>query len=469
MAHGHLIPAVDMAKLFASRGVKTTIVTTPLNAPLFSRTTRKHSSGRAEILTRTLDFPASRVGLPDGCENLDFISARNLGWGAVSKFFKASTHLQESLESLLDQDRPDCLVADMFFPWTAESAAKFGIPRLLFHGTSYFALSAGAAVAAHEPQSRVSSDTEPFPLPGLPHEIRLTKRQLPPSGGGGEVDFMSEFFGRVRETNSEGYGTVVNSFYELEPDYADHFRNALGRKAWHVGPVSLANADVEDKANRGKQAAIDQDECLKWLGSRERNAVVYMCFGSGSNFGAEQLREIAVGMEASGQQFVWAVRGGQDDSWLPEGFEERTKGRGMVIRGWAPQVLILEHPAVGAFVTHCGWNSTLEGITAGLPMVTWPVSAEQFYNEKLVTEVVRIGVRVGAEEASVYGVTVESGKVERAVRRIMSTGDQEVEDMRRRAKGLGEMARKAVEEGGSSYNDLSSLIEELKLQRVASG
>ncbi|CAI0459343.1 unnamed protein product [Linum tenue] len=264
----------------------------------------------------------------------------------------------------------------MFFPWTAESAAKFGIPRLLFHGTSYFALSAGAAVAAHEPQSRVSSDTEPFPLPGLPHEIRLTKRQLPPSaGGGGEVDFMSEFFGRVRETNSEGYGTVVNSFYELEPDYADHFRNALGRKAWHVGPVSLANADVEDKANRGKQAAIDQDECLKWLGSRERNAVVYMCFGSGSNFGAEQLREIAVGMEASGQQF----------------------------------------------------------------------------------------------EASVYGVTVESGKVERAVRRIMSTGDQEVEDMRRRAKGLGEMARKAVEEGGSSYNDLSSLIEELKLQRVASG
>ncbi|CAI0557385.1 unnamed protein product [Linum tenue] len=417
MAHGHMIPAVDMAKLFASRGVTATIVTTPLNAPLFSKTIKTHP----EIRIRTLDFPAAEVGLPAGCENVDFITSRNLGREAMSKFFLATTLLREPLEKLLDHDRPDCLVADMFFPWSTDSAARFGVPRLLFHGTGFFALSAMAAVAAHQPYNRVASDTDPFVLPGLPHEIRLTKRQ------GGESDFMSEFFRRVREANSGGYGTLVNSFYELEPAYVDHYGTVLGRKAWHVGPVSLANADVDDKASRGgggggRQAVVDQDHQIwKWLDAKEQNAVVYICFGSVANFGAEQMREIAIGIEASGRDFVWVVRGGE----LPEGFEARTEGRGMVIRGWAPQVLILEHEAVGAFVTHCGWNSTLEGIAAGLPMVTWPVSAEQFYNEKLVTEVVGIGVGVGAEQAAVYRATVESGKVERAVRRIMSTGDEE--------------------------------------------
>ncbi|CAI0557376.1 unnamed protein product [Linum tenue] len=130
----------------------------------------------------------------------------------------------------------------------------------------------------------------------------------------------------------------------------------------------------------------------------------------------------------------------------------------MIIRGWAPQVLILDHAAIGALVTHYGWNSTLEGITAGLPMVTWPVMADQFYNEKLVTEVVRIGVSVGGREWSVDGGGTS------ALRRVMSREVEEVMGMHRRAKALGEMARKAVEEGGSSYFDLSALIEELRSQ-----
>ncbi|CAI0557428.1 unnamed protein product [Linum tenue] len=323
-----------MAKLFAGRGVKTTIVTTPLNAPNFSATT---TTG-PDIQTRLIDFPAAEFGLPAECQNLE--------------------------------DRPDCLVADMLFPWATESAAKFGIPRLIFHGTSFFALAAGDAVATHEPQNRVSSDDESFVIPGLPDE----------------------------------------------------------------------NAD--DRAVRGKEATIGRDECLKWLDSKEPNTVVYVSFGSIVKFSAEQMR------------FIWVVREchQEDDgnNWLPEGFEDRTSGRGMIIRGWAPQVLILDHAA---------------GITAGLPMVTWPVMADQFYNEKLVTEVVRIGVSVGGREWSVDGGgTVGHAAVESALRRVMSREVEEVMGMHRRAKALGEMARKAVEEGGSSYFDLSALIEELRSQ-----
>ncbi|KAK2989636.1 hypothetical protein RJ640_019355 [Escallonia rubra] len=118
-------------------------------------------------------------------------------------------------------------------------------------------------------------------------------------------------------------------------------------------------------------------------------------------FTTSQLYEMAMGLEASEQQFIWVVRRGkeeEEEKWLPGGFEERVKDRGLILRGWAPQVLILNHEAVGGFVTLCGWNSTLEGVCAGVPMVTWPVFAEQFYNEKLITYVLRTGVAVGSKE-----------------------------------------------------------------------
>lgn len=230
--------------------------------------------------------------------------------------------------------------------------------------------------------------------------------------------------------------------------------------ARRIGPVSLCNREFEDKAEGGKKAAIDQQECLKWLDSKKPNSVIYVCFGSVTNFASSQLYEIAIALEASGQDFVWVIRKVKNVEELPEGFEERVKGKGLIIKGWAPQVLILDHEAVGGFVTHCGWNSTLEGVCAGVPMVTWPFFADQFYNEKLVTEVLRIGVAVGVQQWSRNGSGgIKREAIEKAVKSLMV--GKESEEMRRRAKELKEMARKAVEEGGSSYANLSALIEEL--------
>jgi UDP:flavonoid glycosyltransferase YjiC (YdhE family) len=132
----------------------------------------------------------------------------------------------------------------------------------------------------------------------------------------------------------------------------------------------------------------------------------------------------------------------------------------MIIRGWAPQVLILDHQATGGFVTHCGWNSLLEGVAAGLPMVTWPVGAEQFYNEKLVTQVLRTGVSVGASKHMkvMMGDFISREKVDKAVREVLA--GEAAEERRRRAKKLAAMAKAAVEEGGSSFNDLNSFMEE---------
>ena len=123
-------------------------------------------------------------------------------------------------------------------------------------------------------------------------------------------------------------------------------------------------------------------------------------------------------------------------------------------------MLILEHEAIGAFVTHCGWNSILEGVVAGVPMVTWPIAYEQFFNEKLVAEILKIGVPVGAKKwAAGVGDTVKWEAVEKAVKRIMI--GEEAEEMRNKAKGFSQLARQSVEEGGSSYSDLDALIAEL--------
>ncbi|KAL7206480.1 hypothetical protein ACSBR2_019237 [Camellia fascicularis] len=176
---------------------------------------------------------------------------------------------------------------------------------------------------------------------------------------------------------------------------------------------------------------------------------------------------MAIGLEASGQQFIWVVRKSKneadenDEKWLPKGFEERIGERGLIIRGWAPQLLILDHESVGGFVNHCGWNSTLEGVSAGVPMVTWPVFAEQFYNEKLVIEILRIGVGLGAlkwkKKIASGGIGREA--IAKAVNQVMV--GEEVEEMRSRAMELKDFAKKAIEEGGSSFSDLNYLIEEL--------
>ncbi|VVB10423.1 unnamed protein product [Arabis nemorensis] len=465
MAHGHMIPALDMAKLFSSRGAKSTILTTPLNSKILQKPIDafKNLNPSLEIDMEIFNFPCAQLGLPEGCENVDFFTSNNNNDGGymIFKFFKTTRFFKEQLEKLLETTRPDCLIADMFFPWATEAAEKFHVPRFVFHGTGYFSLCTGYCIRVNQPQKRIASSCEPFVIPDLPGDIVLTQDQI--IDGDDETE-MGKFMIEVRESEVKSSGVIVNSFYELEPDYADFYKRFVAKRAWNIGPLSVLNRGFEDKAERGKKTSIDEVECLEWLDSKKPESVIYISFGSMASFKNEQLIEIAAGLEASGTNFIWVVRKndentGEEEEWLPKGFEERMKGKGMIIRGWAPQMLILDHQATGGFVTHCGWNSILEGVAAGLPMVTWPVAAEQFYNEKLVTEVLRIGVRVGEmRRLKVMEGLISREEVETALREVFV--GEEAEERRGRAKKLAVMAKAAVEEGGSSFNDLNSFIEE---------
>ncbi|CAO2813946.1 unnamed protein product [Amaranthus hypochondriacus] len=466
LAHGHMIPTFDLARLFAARDcVKATIITTPMNAPTFIKANENSmKNGGPTINIELFYFPAKEVGLPEGCDSPDTV----LGPGLVQKFFKAAEMLSEQLEQYLKKVRPSCLIADMFFPWATDSAAKFNIPRLVFHGTSNFSICAQEIIRVYEPFRNVSSDEELFTFPLFPHEVKFTRLQVAPDlMADGDTELKTRLK-KVKESEKKSYGIIVNSFYELEPDYANLLKKEFGRKTWNIGPVSLCNRSREDKVQRGKDASINEHECLKWLNSKKPNTVIYICFGSSLSFIAPQLQEIAMALELSNQHFIWVVRNvdgdnGKNEEWLPEGYEDRIKGKGLIIKGWAPQVLILEHEAVGSFVTHCGWNSTLEGITAGVPMVTWPVFAEQFYNEKLVTQILKTGVAVGAKKwcrRPSLDEMVKRDDIEAALREIMV--GNEVEERRMRAMKYKGMAQKAVEEGGSSYLDLSAFINEIR-------
>ncbi|XP_057415351.1 UDP-glucose flavonoid 3-O-glucosyltransferase 7-like [Lotus japonicus] len=455
LAAGHMIPLVDIAMLFASHGHHTTIITTPSNAKTLPTTPNHH------FRVHTFDFPSQEVGLPDGVENLTGSTDLESSW----KIYQASVILRNNIEDFVEQNPPDCIVADFLYPWVEDLANKLHIPWLVFNGFSLFAICAMEALKAHPIVDAHPSGS--FVIPNFPHHITINS--APPQ-------FSKEFMDPLLTVALRSHGFIINSFAELDgEEYVNYYHKTIGHKAWHLGPASLTRRTNKEKAERGEKSVVSVHECLSWLNSNPPNSVLYISFGTLCYWSDKQLYEIASAIEASGYGFIWVVpekKGNEEESeeeqekWLPKGFEERNREKGIIIRGWAPQVLILDNPAVGAFITHCGWNSTVEAVCAGVSMITWPLHSEQYYNEKLITEVRGIGVEVGVAEwrISAYRENeklVSKDVIEKAVRRLMDGGD-EAERIRQCAQEYGKKARQAIQEGGSSHKNLTTLIEELK-------
>ncbi|EEF42833.1 UDP-glycosyltransferase 73C12-like [Ricinus communis] len=466
LAQGHMIPMVDMARLLAQHGVTVTIITTPFNAARYETMINRASESGVRIQLLQVPFPSKEVGLPQGCESMDTLPSRDL----FKNLLIGITMLQVPVEQLFSklQPPPSCIISDKNVAWSHQTALKFKIPRLVFDGTSCFSLLCTHNILATKIHESVS-DSEPFVVPGLPHQIVLTKGQLPNAV---LMNDSGDIRHEIRESEKAAYGVVVNTFEELEPAYISEFQKARGCKVWCVGPVSLCNKETLDKAERGNKASIDENQCLKWLDLRAQGSVLYACLGSLSRLTGAQLIELGLGLEASNRPFIWVIRGGNGteefEKWISEkDYETRLRGRGILIRGWAPQVLILSHPAIGGFLTHCGWNSTLEGLCAGIPMITWPLFAEQFYNERFIVQILKIGVRLGSEFSVKLSEEKKSWEeVKRAIDQLMDEAE-EGEERRKRAEELGKMARKAIEEGGSSHLNMISLIEDIKKQVIS--
>ncbi|CAM0881820.1 unnamed protein product [Alopecurus aequalis] len=468
LAPGHLIPIADMATIFASRGVRCTILTTPVNAAII-----RSAVDRANDAFRGTDCPVidisvvpfPDVGLPPGVENSMGLTSPD----DRVKFYQAVTQLRQPFDRFLADNKPDAVVADSFFHWSADAAAEHGVPRLGFLGSSIFARSCSHSMLCNNPLETAPDDPDALvSLPGLPHRVELRRSQMMDPVKRPDHWALLE---SIEAADQRSFGEVFNSFHELEPDYVEHYQRALGRRAWLVGPVAHASKDM---AGRGTSTlSPDADSCVRWLDTKQPGSVVYVSFGTLTSFSPAEMHELARGLDLSGKNFVWVVGVGRarpdSSEWMPEGFADlMARGdRGFIIRGWAPQMLILNHPALGGFITHCGWNSTLEAVSAGVPMVTWPRYADQFNNEKLIVEVLKVGVSIGAKDfaSSIETHEVIGGEViAESIQRLMGNSEESYA-IQKKAKDLSVEARRAVENGGSSHNDVGRLVDQLMARR----
>ncbi|KAJ0571401.1 putative UDP-glucuronosyl/UDP-glucosyltransferase [Helianthus annuus] len=176
------------------------------------------------------------------------------------------------------------------------------------------------------------------------------------------------------------------------------------KKTWCIGPVSQYNKDGQDIAERGNKAGINEHNCLKYLDERQPDSVQYVCLGSLACISTAQPIKLWLGLESRNRPFIWCVRNKTKEleTWfLEKEFEDRVRDHGLIVHGWAPQVLILSHRSIGGFLTHCGWKSTLEAIWA----FQWSRShfADHFLNEVLIVEILKIRVRIDVEFPVKFG------------------------------------------------------------------
>ncbi|XP_047970128.1 anthocyanidin 3-O-glucosyltransferase 2-like [Salvia hispanica] len=266
-----------------------------------------------------------------------------------------------------------------------------------------------------------------------------------------DIGFL-DFVRRYKESR----GFVINTFLELE----SHAITSLSADE-KFPPVYPVGPMIQSGGGGGT------DEIIVWLDEQPRSSVVFLCFGTKGWFEGDQVKEIAAALERSGVRFLWSLRKPppkdtmespgeyeNPEQVLPQGFLERSMGVGKVI-GWAPQVAVLSHPAVGGFVSHCGWNSTLESVWCGVPVAAWPLSAEQQANAFLLIKELEMAVEIKMDYRKSSDVIVDAETIEAAIRQLMDPENK----IRLKVKEMREQSITAVVQGGSSYNYLGRLIE----------
>ena len=303
----------------------------------------------------------------------------------------------------------------------------------------------------------------PVSVPGLPlispSDIPVTSQD--------RTTTIFKYFLNMSIHLAESSGIILNTFEALEERCLKALRDGLcvpekpTPPIFCIGPV-ISSGNILD----GKFLSSEEEYCLSWLDRQPSKSVVFLCFGSmGFQFPSKQLYEMAVGLEKSGQRFLWVVRDPPEDEKttlediFPNGFLERTEERGLVVRKWAPQAKILSHDSVGVFVTHCGWNSVLESVCAGVPMVAWPLYAEQRLNRVVLVEATRVALAVSHDEPD--GL-VSGAELEERVRELMDSESERGREVRERVLMMRDAAVNAMRSGGSSHLALTKLTQRWK-------
>ncbi|TKW09572.1 hypothetical protein SEVIR_6G111600v4 [Setaria viridis] len=452
---GHLTPMVELAKALLRHGLAVLIaVVDPPDADAVSAAAVAHlATANPAIAFRLLPVPASPdAGAHPVRRSLDTLRLANPA-------------LRDLLRSL-PLGGADALLLDMFCVDALDVAAELGVPVYFFFPSAASNLAVFLNLPYFYPNvppfREMDRNTPVHCCPGMPPIRAVDMLQTVQDKESEAAKVRLYQFKRM----AEGTGVLVNTFDWLEPRALKALVDGVcvpGRptpRVYCIGP--LVNAGNKQGGSYG--GGGERHECLAWLDAQPKGSVVFLCFGSMGAFSAAQLQEIARGLERSGHRFLWAVRSPREEQsrfpepdlerLLPAGFLERTRNRGMVVKNWAPQSEVVQHEAVAAFVTHCGWNSTLEAMMAGLPMICWPLYAEQSMNKVFLVEEMKIAV-----EMEGYEEFVKAEEVEAKVRLVMDT--EEGKMPRERLAVTKDGALEAIKEGGSSEVAFAKFLRDL--------
>ncbi|GLU10965.1 hypothetical protein SLE2022_277390 [Rubroshorea leprosula] len=442
-AQGHVRPLLEFSLLLVKHGIKITFVNTE-----FSHQRIMNAFGSKVSVDGSIHF----VSLPDGMgvdENKNHIG-RSIE--SICQF------MPMELKQLINEiNRPNgdevtCILTDMFMGWSLEIAAELGIKAAALFPASALSLASMFAIPTMIDGGVIDENGTP-----LKREMIQLSSETPainPSHfswvsieGFTTQKILFNFFQRNIKAVEKIEWLLSNSTYELEAGALA----TMAPKVLPIGPLSTYEGVGTLVANFWPE----DSSCLKWLDKQPPRSVIYVAFGSFTILDQTQFWELALGLQHSNKPFLWVVRPDiteAKDEAYPKGFRASVADRGQMV-GWAPQRAVLSHPSIACFLSHCGWNSTLEGVSNGVPFLCWPYFADQFMNESYICEIWKVGLKLEKDESGI----IRQEEIKSKMEKLLSD-----ENLKARAMELKEKIRTSVKEGGYSNKILKSFIEWVK-------
>ncbi|GMH19746.1 hypothetical protein Nepgr_021587 [Nepenthes gracilis] len=441
-AQGHINPMIQFGKrLTAANRVKATLATTIFISKSMHL---NESTGSVQIDT-----------ISDGYDESGYAGAESTK-AYLSSFQSAGSRtLAHLIQRHSSSNHPiDCVVYDAVVPWILDVAKDHGLA-----GAAFFTQPCAVSNIAYY----VYRGLLPLPVssnlvsvPGLPF---LEVGDLPSFISKPDVypAYLEATLHKFSNLDKADF-VLINTVYELEEKAVD----AISTQ-WQILPIGpsipsfyLDNRVKKDKAYGLSLFNSDYKTVTNWLEDKPPNSVVYVSFGSVANLGQEQMKELARGLKASNCYFLWVIRASEQALLLKHTIAETGK-KGMIVE-WCAQLEVLASEAVGCFLTHCGWNSTLEALCLGVPIVAMPQWADQTTNAKLVQDVWKAGLRVTSEEKGI----VRGREIAGCIREVMHGA--KAEEMKANAMRLSRLVRAAVSEGGTSAKNIDKFVSILEEQ-----
>lgn len=433
-AQGHLNQLLHLSRVISTRGISVHYVASAIH----NRQAKDRVQGWSISTVSNLHFhdfllPEVIHPPPDPMASHKFPSHLLPAFRAVPIHFHKP--LGELLRSLAATNRRVVVVHDSLMSFSAEEASF--IPNAeAYCFTSFCAF------------SKLYLMEEAFGIP-MDEGKALILRDIPPVyfEDCAPQDFI-KFVAESVQFSHFDVGHILNTCEKIEARFISMLAEYTFKttNVWAIGPLNPITSDA---------TKLSDHKCIEWLDKQPPSSVLYVSFGTMTSIPDNQIAEIALGLERSAQRFIWVLRDAdRADIYntetrkvlLPDGYEERIKDVGMIVKDWAPQLQILAHVSTGGFMSHCGWNSCMESLSMGVPIAAWPMHSDQPRNAFLLKEVLKVGILV--QEWKHRHELVSSAAIESSVTKLMVS--EEGEAIRRNASELGRDIREAVAEGGCS-------------------